>query len=210
MRKLSFLASAIVLVSFTARAQHPPVSIPPGTLLQVEVTNDIDAKKAKAGDVFKTRLWADISVGGKVVLPQKTTLIGHVVEVQLHNKANPESSLTLAFDKAVLKDGTEIPVHGVVERVQVSTVAIAAAADAKSHSYNDGPFRGSTTNVAMPTASSTDQGQYDPNAPPGPTNIRDKTIDTKADATGTQTVFTSTGQSDVKLKRYATLDLRVH
>lgn len=203
------LAAAVVLSSFAARAQQPPAAIPPGTLLHVELSGDIDAKKARAGDLFKTRLWADLSVGGKVLLPAKTVLVGHVVDAQARSKSNPESKLTLAFDKAVFKDGSEIPVHGVVERVQISSIAIAAAADAKSHSGNETPFRGSTTNVAMPTASSTDQGQYDPHMPPGPTDIRDGSIDTKADSTGVQTVFTSTNKNDVKLKHYATLDLVV-
>lgn len=206
----SILAAAVVLASVAARAQQPTAAIPPGTLLQVELTGDIDAKKAHVGDMFKARLWSDLRVGGKIVLPQKTVLVGHVVEAQARSKANPESKLTLAFDKAVLKDGSEIPVHGVVERVQISSIAIAAAADARSHNASETPFRGSTDNNAMPTASSTDQGQYDPNQPPGPTDIRDMSIHTKADATGTQTVFTSTNPSDIKLKRYATLDLRVH
>ena len=203
------LFAAVVLISFPAHTQQASASMPPGTLLQVELAGDIDAKKAHAGDIFRTKLWEDVRSGNRIILPQKTIIVGHVVDAQPRTKANPESKLTLAFDKAVLKDGSEFPVRGVVERVELSSVAIAAAADAKAHSYNETPFRGSTTNVAMPTASSSDEGQYDPHMPPGPTNVRDKSIDTKGDASGAQTVFTSTNQTDVKLKRYATLDLRV-
>jgi hypothetical protein len=204
------LAAIIGLIAFPARTQQPPPSLPAGTLVQVELSSDLDAKKVRAGDTFRTKVWEDVRSGNQIILQQKTIIVGHVVDAQPRTKDNPESKLILAFDKALLKDGSEVPLHGVVERVQLSSVALAAAADAKAHSYNETPFRGSTTNVAMPTASSTDEGQYDPHMPPGPTNVRDKSIDTKADASGGQTVFTSANHTDVKLRRFATLDLRIH
>src|SRR5690348_3087163 len=112
------LALSLALASVAARSQQPPIA--PGTLLQVEVLTDVDAKKAHAGDIFKTRLWNDVRTGDKVSLPQKTILVGHVVAAQPHTKDNPESSLTVAFDKAILKSGAELPLHGVIERVQLS------------------------------------------------------------------------------------------
>ena len=180
-------------------------AINPGTIIQVEVTGDIDAKKAHASDVFRTRLWDDVRSGDKIVLPQKTMLVGHVVEAQPRTKDNPESKLTITFDKAVLKNGTELPLHGVVERVQLSSLAAAAATDSNNPGYNQDLNPGSTTNVAMPNAAPTDQKTVTL----GPTNIRDSSIIPKADPTGTLTVLTTTAKGDVKLKHYATLDVRV-
>lgn len=189
------------------------VKINPGTLLQVEITSDLDAKKAHEGDIFRTRLWADLRSGDSVLLPEKTILVGHVVEAQPRSKANPESKLTIAFDKALMKDGSELPLNAVVERVQLSPMAAAAAAETKSASYNQGLNPGSTTNIAMPSqAPSSADSEGDSSRKklaPGPTNVRDTSITTQADASGTQTVLTSTNKSDLKLKHYVTLDLRI-
>ncbi|MGC2745116.1 MAG: hypothetical protein WA672_18245 [Candidatus Angelobacter sp.] len=187
------------------------VKIGPGTLIQVEMNSDIDAKKAHAGDIFRTRLWEAVRNDGKIILPQKTIVVGHVVEAQPHTKDNPESRLTIAFDKAVLKDGSELPLRGVVARVQLSQMAVAAAADANARSYNPGLSPGSTTNIAMPTqvplpGEGGDQNQL---VAAGPTNIRDTTIIPEGNASGTLTIFHSATKADVKIKHFATLDVRI-
>lgn len=216
------LIAAMGVISFGSYSQQPVASasqapaaaqikIDPGTLIQVEMNSDVDVKKAHAGDIFRTRLWVDVRSGEKVILPQKTVVVGHVVEAQPRTKDNPESRLTIAFDKAVLKDGSELPLRGVVARVQLSQMAAAAAADYNSRSYDPGLSPGSTTNIAMPTQLPLPGEGGDKNqlAAAGPTNIRDITIVAEGDASGTLTVFRSTTKADVKLKHFATLDVRI-
>jgi hypothetical protein len=115
----------------------------------------------------------------------------------------------LLFDKAVLKDGSELPLHGVVARVQLSQMAVAA--DANARSYNPGLSPGSTTNIAMPTQVPLPGEDGDKNQllAFGPTNIRDTTILAEGDPSGTLTVFRSATKADVKLKHFATLDVRI-
>lgn len=187
------------------------IKIDSGTLIQVEMNSDIDAKKAHAGDIFRTRLWDAVRSGDKVILPKNTIVAGHVVAAQPRTKDNPESRLTIAFDKAVLKNGSELPLHGVVARVQLSAMAVAAAADANARSYNQGISPGSTTNIAMPAQLPLPGEGGDKNqlATLGPTNIRDTTILCEADASGELTVFRSSTKADVKLKHYATLDVQI-
>ena len=214
------------LISFVSYGQQPvasasqaPTSAQPaaqikidsGTLIQVEMNSDVDVKKAHAGDIFRTMLWDAVRSGDKVILPQKTVVVGHVVAAQPRTKDNPESKLTIAFDKAVLKDGSELPLHGVVARVQLSSMAVAAAADANSRSYNPGLSPGSSTNIAMPAQLPLPGEGGDKNqlATLGPTNIRDTTILAEEDASGTLTVFRSATKADVKIKHYATLDVRI-
>ena len=197
----------------TSASQSPTaaqIKIDPGTLIQVEMNSDIDVKKAHAGDIFRTRLWEPVRSGDKIILPQKTIVIGHVVEAQPHIKGNPESKLTIAFDKAVLKDGSELPLRGVVARVQLSQMALAAA-DANTRSYNPGLSPGSTTNIAMPTQVPLPGEGGDKNqlAAAGPTNIRDTTIIPEGDASGTLTIFHSATKADVKIKHFSTLDVRI-
>src|SRR5215470_19267545 len=119
MKKLvlqSALATVIAMFGLATIAQQPsapnPVSptaprvtISPGIMIQVEMSGDIDVKKVHPGDVFRTKLWDDARNGsGAVLLPKKTVVVGHVVEVQPHSKSDPASKLTIAFDKALLKD----------------------------------------------------------------------------------------------------------
>jgi hypothetical protein len=194
----------------TAAQPGAQIKVDSGTLIQVEMNSDVDAKKAHAGDIFRTRLWEALRNGDKVILPKNTIVVGHVVAAQPRTKDNPESRLTVTFDKAVLKDGSELPLHGVVARVQLSAMA-AAAASANARSYNQGLSPGSTTNIAMPAqlplpGEGGDQNQL---ATPGPTNIRDTNIIIEADASGTITVFRSAAKADVKLKHYATLDVQI-
>lgn len=179
-----------------------------GTMIQVEMSKDVDAKKAHPGDVFQTKLWNDIRVGDKVVVPKKSVIVGHVVEAQPRSKSNPESKLTIAFDKAVVKGGAEIPLHGVIERVQLSPMAVAAGSKSGTQLYSVNP--GSTTNIAMPAQMpEAGKGGPDDQLPaPGPTNVRDPNISLQKDASGTQTIL-SNSKEDMKLKHFATLDVRI-
>ena len=203
------LSTALVLASPAVIGQQPATSVAPttdsitGPIIQVEMNNDIDVKKAHVGDVFRTRVWDDVRSGDKVVLPQKTIIVGHVVAAQPRTKDNPDSKLTIAFDKAILKNGSGLPLHGVVERVELSSMAMAAT-DRNSPSYNHGLNPGSTTNVAMPNSGSVEQQQI----ASGPTYIRDSSIALQGDASG-NTVLSSTTKADVKLKHFATLDVRI-
>jgi hypothetical protein len=214
------LSAAIGLIFFSAYSQQPtastaqtptPAKISPGTLIQAEMSNDVDAKKAHAGDIFRARVWGEVRSGDKIILPQKTVLVGHVLDAQPHTKDNPESKLTIAFDKAVLKDGSELPLRGIVERVQLSPMAVAVATDANARSYNPGLNAGSTTNIAMPAQvpSPGEGGDKNQLATPGPTNIRDTNILAQGDAAGTFTVLSSNTKADVKLKRLASIDVRI-
>jgi hypothetical protein len=186
-----------------ANAKDQPLAS--GTLLLVELGSDLDVKKAHAGDPFRARIWGNVRSGDKIILPEKSMLVGHVVAAQPRSKDNPESKLTVAFDKAVLKDGSEIPLRGVVERVELSNMAVAAATDRNAPSYNQAPNPGSTTNIAMPAQQSPDS----PQVGLGPTNVRDTTLAATPDPATSQTVLTSTNKNDVKLKHFATLDVRI-
>jgi len=208
----TLLAVVIALTPFAVRAQQPAApsssQIAPGTMIQVEMLKDIDAKKAHPGDMFQTRLWQDVTSNGRTILPKKTVIVAHVVEAQPRGKDNADSKLTIAFDKALLKDHSELPLHGVVARVQLTPLAVASGPKKGTQLYS--PNVGSTTNIAMPAQlPEAGTGGPDDQLPtPGPTNVRDPDIAVQPDAAGTATTLTSS-KDDVKLKRYATLDVRI-
>ena len=80
--------------------------IAPGSVIPVQLTTAIDAKKAKPGDQVVARVTQDLKTNsGEVLVPKDTKVVGHVTEAQARNKEQKESQVGIAFDRAVLKDG---------------------------------------------------------------------------------------------------------
>lgn len=77
-----------------------------GTVIPVELTKTIDAKKAKTGDEALAKVSQDLKTNsGEIVVPKDTKVIGHVTEVQARTKEQKESQVGIAFDHAVSKSG---------------------------------------------------------------------------------------------------------
>jgi Bacterial conjugation TrbI-like protein len=86
--------------------------VAPGSVIPVELTKTVDAKKARTGDEVVAKVTQDMkSESGEVLVPKDTKVIGHVTEVQARNKEQKQSQLAIAFDRAVTKDGNtmELP-----------------------------------------------------------------------------------------------------
>lgn len=80
-----------------------------GTLISAELTSSLDSKKVKTADAVNARAESDLkSADGRIILPKGTKIIGHVTQASARNAGQPDSSLGLVFDKAVLKSGQEI------------------------------------------------------------------------------------------------------
>ena len=89
----------------SAPASGPP-RIAPGSVLPVQLTRSIDAKKAKKGDEVVAKVTQDMrNDAGAVIVAKDTKVIGHVTEAQARSKEQKESELAIAFDHAVAKDG---------------------------------------------------------------------------------------------------------
>jgi hypothetical protein len=82
--------------------------IAPGSVIPVQLTKTIDAKKAKPGDEVVAKVTMDMkSNSGEVVVPKDTKVVGHVTEAQARSKEQKESQVGIAFDRAMLK-GSEV------------------------------------------------------------------------------------------------------
>lgn len=91
--------------------QEPTAATPriaPGSVIPVELTKTIDAKKAKPGDEVVAKVTMDMkTTSGAVLVPKDTKVVGHVTEAQARSKEQKESQLGIAFDRAMLK-GSEM------------------------------------------------------------------------------------------------------
>jgi hypothetical protein len=80
-----------------------------GSTVQAELVKPVDAKKTKAGDEVIAKTTHDVKSGGHVVIPKGSKLVGHVTEVKARTKEQATSELGIAFDHAILKNGTQMP-----------------------------------------------------------------------------------------------------
>lgn len=93
----------------TAGTQAQDIGTPkiaPGSVIPVQLTKSIDAKKVKTGDEVVAKVTQDLKTNsGDVVVPKDTKVVGHVTEAQPRTKEQKESQVGINFDRAVLKGG---------------------------------------------------------------------------------------------------------
>ena len=155
-----------------------PVQFASGTVIPAELSKSVDAKKAKVGDPIEARTAADMLSNGKIVMPRNTKVLGHVTSVKAHSKDSPDSMVGIAFDRLVMKDGSELPLQVSVQAIGASINAFAGSSVAgggpdMSHAplgsiggSSAGGMGGSRTAGSSPTPSSYPSGGM-PTAPDG-------------------------------------------
>jgi hypothetical protein len=94
-----------------------PRALPPGTVLSVELSKSLDAKKSKADAKIEARTAVDLLVHGQIVVPRNTKIIGHVTEAKAHSKTSPGSLLAISFERMLLKGGREVPLQATVQAI---------------------------------------------------------------------------------------------
>jgi hypothetical protein len=110
----TFLLSAVGLGQTQSASQSQSERASPlasGTALNAQLTHSLDSRKAKPGDVVTAQTTAPVKIDGKVVIPNNTKLVGHVTRASARAKGDTDSVLAVQFDRAVLKDGHEMPLQ---------------------------------------------------------------------------------------------------
>jgi len=152
-------------------SQNTAVRFAPGTILRVELTKSVDAKKAKVGDEVIGKTMDDF-LGDKndVLAPKGSRVFAHVAEVS-PRQGESASTLGIAFDKMVLKNGSDVPFKASIQAIgqpeskgagmgmdtePVSESARGAAKPSMSAPGREGPDYGANQNGSG--------GQLPPNA----------------------------------------------
>ena len=139
--------------------------IAPGSVIPVQLTKTIDAKKAKPGDEVVAKVTMDMkSNSGDVIVPKDTRVVGHVTEAQARNKEQKESQVGIAFDRALLK-GSEVS-------LPMSIQAVIAPPSNNTNSSGGSPDQGAPpaggNSAPSPMAggrSASTSGQTQPSSP---------------------------------------------
>ena len=103
-------------------------AIPAGAPIEASLSKSLDAKKAKQGETVEAHVTENTEQNGRIIIPRGAKLEGHVTQASVRSKGDSSSSIGIAFDKAILKKGEEIPVNVTVQAIAVSQSAATAPA----------------------------------------------------------------------------------
>ncbi|HSA94320.1 MAG TPA: hypothetical protein VLE48_15005 [Terriglobales bacterium] len=122
-------ASSSADASASAKAGGNSAKLSSGTVIDATLTKSVSANKNKQGDRVEAKTTQDVKSAGQTVIPRGSKLIGRVTKAQAREKgkAESQSELGIVFDRALLKDGREIPLDATIQ-------AVAAAQSAASSS----------------------------------------------------------------------------
>jgi hypothetical protein len=123
-------ASAAGAVSSQTRSKgaQAAASAASATNVSAELTRKIDTKNAKVGDEVNARTTSAAKLADGTNLPKGTKLVGKVVDTHAKSNVDKTSHLAFSLDRAVLRDGREVPVHAVLTSV-TGTAASTSVAD---------------------------------------------------------------------------------
>jgi len=244
---ITIFAIALLCGSLTAQAPQPnsgnlpqtqstgqpaaptasaPPRLAPGSILPVQLSKSIDAKKAKTGDEVVAKVTQDLrSNAGAVVLPKDTKIIGHITEAQARSKEQKESQLAIVFDHAVLKNGEAMQMPMTIQAIiaprnsgnSASNPGSEPGGTPASLGGRQGPMGGSAPTASVPKApadtssNGSAQGQGQPpisGNTQGVVGIENLKLSAAADAK--QGSVVSSEKNNVKLDDGTLLLLRVN
>jgi hypothetical protein len=111
----------------TGQTPAANASLANGSTIDAALTKTLDTKKVKKGDPVSARITEDAKQqNGTTVIPKGAKLEGHVTQSSSRAKGDAYSTLGIVFDKAVLKDGQEVPLNVTVQAIALSQDAATA------------------------------------------------------------------------------------
>ena len=136
--------SGSAAASGAAQAGENSAALNSGSTFNTTLSAPLDSKKAKPGDPVTARSTEPAKSDGKTVFPKGTKFVGHVTQVSSRGKGDSESAIGVVFDKAILKNGQEVPVNlGIQALSSGQTTAAATGSDLDTASNLGGSAAGS-------------------------------------------------------------------
>src|SRR5260370_15152212 len=120
-------ASSNTSTATSAKAGQSSAALSGGTTVNATLSQPVDAKKNKPGDQVAAKTTEATKSEGKVVIPRGSKLIGHLTECKPRSKEEKESALGIVFDRAILKNGEEIPLNVTIRALAATQTAAAAS-----------------------------------------------------------------------------------
>jgi hypothetical protein len=139
-----------------AKDQTPPAPVTAplsiGTAFNATLTDALDTRKARPGDLVTAEAAEDVSYQRSVIFPKGTKVVGHIVRATPGGRGRAGSALFVQFDKALLKDGQEVILNAGIQALAVG--AVAPLSDTES-----GKGAGTSASLNAPARSFADQAE---------------------------------------------------
>jgi hypothetical protein len=120
--------SASAASAASAQNGQSNASLGNGSAINAELTAPVDSKKAKPGDPVAARTTEPTKSNGETVIPKGSKLVGHVTQASARANGDSESALGIVFDKAILKNGQEMPLNVAIQALASGQSAVGATA----------------------------------------------------------------------------------
>jgi type IV secretory pathway VirB10-like protein len=89
-----------------------PVTVPAGTVMEIEMLSTVSSQTSRAGDTFRARISGSVRTDeGRVAIPNGSEIVGEVTEAVAPGKIGGQAKLALHFTDLVLPDGTTVPIE---------------------------------------------------------------------------------------------------
>lgn len=118
----------------SAHAGDHNASLANGSAVNAELMRPVDSRKSKPGDPVNARTTEPARTEDGRSIPKGSTLVGHVSEAHARGEGQADSAVGIVFDKAVTRDGHEIPLRNVGIRALAAAGGSAAASTGEAGS----------------------------------------------------------------------------
>jgi hypothetical protein len=122
-------ASSSTSAAATAQNGQANAGLANGTAFNAALGSPLDSKKCKPGDEVNARMTEAVKSEGKTVIPKGSKVLGHVTQASARAKGETESALGIVFDKAILKNGQEIPLNVAIRALASAQGSASMAGD---------------------------------------------------------------------------------
>ncbi|HEY6291718.1 MAG TPA: hypothetical protein VI455_09195 [Terriglobia bacterium] len=110
MHRLARISSALLLgtvgmLPLAAADSTDSITIPAGTSLEVELTSTVSSKTNQTGDLFTGKVTEPIINHGEEVVPESSTVEGHITFIKPPGRAKGRAEMRLVLDSIKTPDG---------------------------------------------------------------------------------------------------------
>jgi hypothetical protein len=110
--------------SASAAGKHADANADGSSEMSATLSRPVDARKAKPGDAVTATNDRDVRMADGTTVKQGSKLVGHVTKARPLSKptagkasGESQSMMSIVFDKAILKDGHEVPLNATIQAV---------------------------------------------------------------------------------------------
>jgi hypothetical protein len=90
-----------------------PVTVPPGTVVELRFSETISTRSSAPGDAFRTTVEQDVRIDEAIAIPAGSVVVGRVTETHQPRNVGGRSRLSLEFTALELPSGESTAIEGV-------------------------------------------------------------------------------------------------